>query len=136
MVIQELVMVLKEPELFAFLKEFYYPDLEMSTERYSKHDCISRQARLYIELKSRNTHYDDLIIEKIKYDSIIEQAGNLACYPQYINSTPEGIWAFDLSTMPVPEWEDKWLPAKTEFPSGGNKTKVIGYLHIKDGKKL
>ena len=34
------------------------------------------------------------------------------------------------------KWEERWLPAKTEFPSGGNKTKVIGYLHIKDGKQL
>lgn len=129
-------MVLTEPELFHYLKEFYYPDLEMSADRYSKHDCISETNRLYIELKSRKTHYDDLLIEKIKYDSIMEHAGEHACYPQYINSTPNGIWAFDLSTMPQPEWEDRWLPAKTEFPSGGNKTKVVGYLHIKDGKQL
>lgn len=129
-------MVLTEPELFAYLKEFYYPDLEMSTDKHSKHDCISELSGLYIELKSRNKHYDDLLIEKIKYDAIMLHAGEHACYPQYINSTPNGIWAFDLSTMPQPEWEDRWLPAKTEFPSGGNKTKVVGYLHIKDGKQL
>ena len=129
-------MVLKEPELFSYLKEFYYPDLEMSDDKYSKHDCISRQARLYIELKSRNTHYDDLIIEKVKYDSIMQAATEFACYPQYINSTPEGIWAFDLSTMPAPTWEDRWLPQNTEFSARGNKTKVVGYLHIKDGKAL
>ena len=129
-------MLLKEPELFAFLKEFYYPDLEMSTERYSKHDCLSKGAKLYIELKSRNTHYDDLLIEKIKYDAIFEAAINLKYKPYYINSTPEGIWSFAIADMPQPQWEDRWLPAKTEFPNGGNKTKVVGYLHIKDGKKL
>ena len=136
MVIQELVMVLKEPELFAFLKEFYYPDLRMSEDRYSKHDCISDKYKAYIELKSRNTHYDDLLIEKIKYDAILEHAFLLDYLTFYINSTPEGIWSFSLLTMPQPQWEDRWLPAKTEFPNGGNKTKIVGYLHIKDGVKL
>ena len=136
MVIQELVMVLKEPELFAFLKEFYYPDLRMSEDRYSKHDCISDKYKAYIELKSRNTHYDDLLIEKIKYDAIIDAAYSLNYIPMYINSTPEGVWSFDLFLMGDLKWEDRWLPAKTEFPNGGNKTKIVGYLHIKDGKKL
>lgn len=134
--IQDLVMVLKEPELFAFLKEFYYPDLEMSTDKYSKHDCISQSHYSYIELKSRNTHYDDLLIEQIKYYAILEAASDLKLNPLYINSTPEGIWSFSLEDMPVPEWEERWLPAKTEFPNGGNKTKVVGYLHVKDGVKL
>ena len=59
------MMVLKEPELFSYLKEFYYPDLEASDDKFSTHDCVSNAERLYIELKSRNTHYDDLIIEQI-----------------------------------------------------------------------
>lgn len=129
-------MLLKEPELFAFLKEFYYPDLRMSEDKFSKHDCISDIHKAYIELKSRNTHYDDLLIEKIKYDAILEAAKALALSPLYINSTPEGMWSFNIGDMPEPVWEDRWLPAKTEFPNGGNKTKIVGYLHIKDGKKL
>lgn len=129
-------MVLTEPELFSYLKEFYYPDLEMSSDRYSKHDCISSKKKLYIELKSRKTHYDDLLIEKIKYDAIMEHATELKYRPQYINSTPIGIWSFSIADMPQPQWEDRWLPATTEFPNGGNKTKVVGYLHIKDGKQL
>ena len=129
-------MVLTEPELFHYLKEFYYPDLKMSTDKHSKHDCSSRKQRLYIELKSRNTHYDDLLIEKIKYEAIRNVAYFLGYSPLYINSTPNGIWSFDLNQMKEPVWENKWLPAKTEFPSGGNKTKVVGYLHIKDGVAL
>ena len=129
-------MVLKEPELFSYLKEFYYPDLEPSDDKFSKYDCISKDAKVYIELKSRNTHYDDLLIEKIKYDAIFEQALALKHLPYYINSTPQGVWAFDLTALDEPVWEDRWLPAKTEFPNGGNKTKVVGYLHIKDGKQL
>ena len=129
-------MVLKEPELFAYLKEFYYPDLEKPDDKFSKYDCVSPSAKLYIELKSRNTHYDDLLIEKIKYDAIVEAANKLDFYPQYVNATPEGIWSFNLSAMAQPEWEDRWLPQNTEFNYRGNKTKVVGYLHIKDGQQL
>ena len=129
-------MVLKEPELFSYLKEFYYPDLEPSDDKFSKYDCISKNAKVYIELKSRNTHYDDLIIEQIKYDAILVAALQLNYSPLYINATPQGIWSFNLSVMPQPVWEDRWLPQNTEFSNRGNKTKVVGYLHIKDGKEL
>jgi len=129
-------LVLKEPELFEFLKEFYYPDLEKSESKFATFDCLSRKQRLYMELKSRNKHYDDLIIEKIKYEAIVAAAKFLNMKPAYINSTPEGVWSFDLAVMKEPEWEDRWLPQNTEFNYRGNKTKVVGYLHIKDGKQL
>ena len=129
-------MILKEPELFSYLKEFYYPDLRMSDSQFSKHDCVSDDARVYIELKSRNTHYDDLLIEQIKYNAIFEVAVSIGYKPFYINSTPKGIWSFDLDALPFPKWEDKWLPQNTEFSARGNKTKVVGYLSIKDGIEL
>lgn len=46
------------------------------------------------------------------------------------------VWSFNLSDMPQPIWEDRWLPQNTEFSNRGNKTKVVGYLSIKDGKEL
>ena len=88
--------VLTEPELFDWLKEFYYPDLVMSSDEYSHYDCITKEGGLYIELKSRHTHYDDLIIEKIKYDALVDNAYLNSCDPVYINSTPQGVWSFNL----------------------------------------
>lgn len=128
--------LLKEPELFSYLKQYYYPDLEKSPGKFSKYDCISDSEKMYIELKSRNTHYDDLLIEQIKYQAIVDAAKFLGFKAYYINSTPEGAWSFNLSDMPEPVWEDRWLPANTEFSNRGNKTKIVGYLHIKDGVKL
>ena len=126
-------MLLKEPELFDFLKEFHYPDLEKSDSKFATFDCLSESHKLYIELKSRNTHYDDLIIEQIKYDAMKDASTFLNYIPTYINSTPKGIWQFDLSALPTPVWEDRWLPRNTEFSSSGNKTKVVGFLHIDKG---
>ena len=129
-------MVLNEHELFSYLKEFHYPELEKAQSKFANFDCLDRKAKIYIELKSRNTHYDELLIEKMKYDAIVEAAAFLGFDPAYINATPQGIWQFDLTKMDAPDWQEKWLPMNTEFASRGNKTKVVGYLHIDKGKRL
>lgn len=128
--------VLKEPELFDYLKEFHYPDLKKSEGKFDIFDCVSSKRKMYIELKSRNTHYDDLLIEHIKYHDLLEAAAELKYTPWYINATPSGVWAFNLTKLPTPEWSERWLPRNTEFSNAGNKTKVVGYIHIKDGKLL
>ena len=129
-------MVLKEPELFDYLKEFHYPDLEKSEGQFDSFDCISQEKRHYIELKSRNTHYPTLLIEQPKYEALIISAGQLGLYPWYINATPEGVWGFDLARLPVPAWADKWLPVSTEFSRKGNRNKPVGFLAIEDGVKM
>ena len=123
---------LKEPELLDYLKEFYYPDLEKS-EEFDNWDCISLEHKMFIELKSRKTHYPDLLIEESKYQGLIMAAGIRSLTPWYINSTPNGIWGFNLSKLPMPKWEDKWLPITTEFANKKSRSKPVGYLNIKDG---
>jgi hypothetical protein len=129
-------MILKEPELFEWLKEFHYPDLAKSESKFATFDCISYDSKLYIELKTRNTHYDELLIEQIKYQAIKDAASFLEMKPVYINCTPAGIYSFDLSKIAEPEWQEKWLPQNTEFSSRGNKTKVVGFIHINQAEQL
>ena len=123
---------LKEPELLDYLKEFYYPDLEKS-EEFDNWDCISLEHKMFIELKSRKTHYPDLLIEESKYQGLILAAGIRSLTPWYINATPEGIWGFNLSTIPQPKWQDKWLPITTEFANKASRTKLVGFLKLEDG---
>ena len=123
---------LKEPELLDYLKEFYYSDLEKS-EEFDNWDCISLEHKMFIELKSRKTHYPDLLIEESKYQGLIMAAGIRSLTPWYINATPEGIWGFDLSAIPQPKWEDKWLPITTEFANKTSRTKLVGFLKLEDG---
>ena len=122
----------KEPQLFDYLKENYYPDLEKS-EEFDNWDCISLEAKMFIELKSRKTHYPDLLIEESKYQGLILAAGIRSLTPWYINSTPEGVWGFNLSTIPQPKWQDKWLPITTEFENRTKRTKLVGFLKLEDG---
>ena len=128
-------MVLKEPELFQYLKEFHYPDLEQS-EEFDTWDCVSMEHKMFIELKSRKTFYPDLLIEEMKYRALVEAAGIRSLTPWYINATPEGIYGFNLTTTPEPKWENKWLPNTTEFANKANRTKLVGFLKVSDGVLL
>lgn len=123
---------MKEQELFDWLKANQYSNLIRSENTYDHFDCTTN--KLYIELKCRYTHYPTLLIEEAKYQRLINQAGKLT--PYYINSTPEGIYGFNLAKLPEPEWVDKWMPATTEFVNTRKIIKRVGFLDINLAKKL
>ena len=127
-------MIENEQELFNYIKGWYLSDLKKSADQYDNHDCTSTIYRLHIELKCRHTHYDELILEKDKYDSLVALAKSLGFTPFYINSTPNGIYAFNLRKITV-TWTTKRLPAKT-FWDGSTVDKEIALLHIDKAVKL
>ncbi len=125
---------LTEQELFNYIKERYLEDLVKSDHTYEYLDATSHGYRLSIELKCRHTHYDELILEKDKYESLLQQANALGFTPFYINSTPKGIYAFNLRKIKV-TWTTKRLPAST-FNKGPEIDKEIALLHIDEAVKL
>jgi len=127
---------MNEELLFTFLREGLYPDLAKSEGIFDAYDCISRQAGHYIELKCRATHYDTLLIEEMKYRKLITQAAERDLVPYYINSTPQGIFSFDLMDVPEPEWVSHWMPATTEFARSNKVSKLVGYLPIEEAVQL
>lgn len=102
---------MNEELLFTFLREGLYPDLVKSEGIYDAYDCISKQAGHYIELKCRARHYDTLLIEEMKYRKLITQAAERDLVPYYINSTPLGIYSFDLMDLAEPIWYVHYLPS-------------------------
>ena len=127
---------MKEQELFEYLKESLYPDLTKSEGIYDAFDCNSASAGHYIELKCRYTHYDTLLIEEMKYRKLITQAAERDLIPFYINSTPKGVFSFDLMDVPEPEWINHWMPATTEFARSNKVSKLVGYLPIDEAVQL
>jgi hypothetical protein len=127
---------MKEQELFDWLKAEKFPDLVHSPEEYDGFDCTSEESKLFIELKCRRTHYDNLLIEKMKYDFLLEESAKLGFSPWYVNWTPEGIWAFALLDIKELDWQDKWLPTTTEFANKNNKMKSVGFIHTHQGFKI
>ena len=124
-----------EEQLFDWLKEFVYFDLVKAKNQMSRWDCYSPKFRHRIELKCRRKHYDSLLIEKSKYDAMIFEAGKHLDIPMYINSTPEGIYSFDLLEI-KPEWIFKSLIATTQFANNKNVLKKIAFLDIDNAIKL
>jgi hypothetical protein len=126
----------KEQDLFDHLKAHLYPDLVKSEGIYDAFDCISQQAGHYIELKCRATHYPTLLIEEMKYRKLITQAAERDLIPFYINSTPLGIFSFDLMDVPEPVWFNHSMPATTEFDRTEKVNKLVGYLPIEEAVQL
>jgi hypothetical protein len=122
--------------LYDFLKLNLYPDLLRAPGIYDAFDCTSEKAGHFIELKCRQTHYSTLLIEQMKYRKLIEQAYHRDLLPFYINSTPLGIYSFDLTEIDEPQWHVHQMPATTEFENIDKIEKIVGYLDIKEAVRL
>lgn len=122
---------MKEIDLFNYLKLHYISDLKLSNDIYSSYDCYSKSYRCIIELKCRQIHYDNLMLEKYKYDKLM----NFDCNVRYVTSTPKGIYSFNIKTI-NPVWEEMNLPKSTEFNNKEKIVKVVTYLSINSAKNL
>lgn len=120
---------MSELELFQFLQTNYLRDLEKSPNQFERNDCASNERGLVIELKCRRTHYAELLIEKNKFDALVSKAANLNYQALYINSTPLGIYAWNLLEQDI-VWQSEPMPATTDFENANTVNKVVGYLPI------
>lgn len=119
-----------EKKLFSLLKEKLIPDLE-KTDLFNPKDCTSTSLNLSIELKCRRYHYDYLLLEKKKYDSLIKNKRI-----RYICSTPKGIYSFNLKKLKDIVWFNDWLPATTDFYNSEMVMKEITFLNINDATNI
>lgn len=127
---------MQESELFDLLKNGFIPDLKKSEDQFSRWDCVSHKFEYRIELKCRKTHYDTLMLERDKYFALILSYVETGYKPLYINSTPKGVYVFDLSDL-NPEWTtDTRMPKTTDFENNNRIEKTYTLLEIKYAKKI
>lgn len=124
-----------EKDLFQYLKSTVYPDLVKSHKPMSRWDCYSPTHYHRIELKCRGRHYDTLLIEKKKYDALHLKCSDTIDTPIYINSTPNGIYRFDLFLID-PKWEVQYHNKTTQFSENQKIAKVVAMLEVKDAEIL
>ena len=125
----------KEKDLFEWLSINHYKSLVNSKNPISRWDCYDIETQNRIELKCRRKHYSTLILEKGKYDALIKESAKNLDIPVYINSTPEGIYFFNLNKIEV-KWYFKSLPATTEFKKRIWVKKEITELEVIKAIKL
>ena len=125
----------KEKDLFEWLNKNHYNTLVNSKNPISRWDCYDIKTRNRIELKCRRKHYNTLLLEKSKYDALIKESNKHLDVPIYINSTPKGIYLFNLLEVEL-NWFTKSLPATTEFQKRMWIKKEVTELDIKQAIKL
>lgn len=125
----------RESDLFNWLSKNYYNLLVDTSKNFSKSDCYDIKTKNRIELKCRATHYEKLIIEKPKFDYLVNKSKKFGDVPIYINSTPKGIYLFNLKDLKL-KWFKKPLPKTTEFKNKRKIIKEVGELNIYESKKL
>jgi len=118
-----------EQELFNYIKGRYLEDLVKSEHPYEYHDCTSTLYRLHIELKCRHKHYEELLIEKDKYEALVGEAERLGFTPFYVNATPKGIYAFNLRKITV-KWVTKKLPLESKCQDRELIDKTVALLPV------
>lgn len=121
---KEYLTHLNEETLFDLLKNKIIPDLQ-KTDQFNSIDAFSINRKKYYELKCRRVDYVDLLIEKYKWDNF-KIKGNV----YYINSTPRGIYSFNIKKVNEPIWEINLMPKTTQFENTNKVPKLVGFLNI------
>jgi len=121
----------REKDLFNYLVECCYPDLVKAKSQMSRWDCYSPKAYHRIELKCRTVHYDTLLLEKKKYDAMIQKCDDNLDIPMYINSTPKGVYQFNLYLVNL-KWETQYHNKTTEFSNNNKIPKEIAMLDVNE----
>ena len=125
----------KEKDLFQYLAGCCYTDLLKARKQMSRWDCYSPDTFHRIELKCRGVHYDTLLIEKKKYDAMIDKCNDNLDIPMYINSTPKGVYRFNLYIV-KPIWEVQYHNRTTQFANTNKIPKEIALLDVSEAEIL
>jgi hypothetical protein len=115
-----------EFDLYCYIKHKWIPDLIKVDYRYEHYDAYSVNYQSIFELKCREKHYRNLILQKNKYDSLVSLAGKMNYRALYVTRTVRGIycWEFPMEL----EWEKQMLPLNTEFGCKTKIPKTVAYL--------
>jgi len=109
-------------------------------DKFSRYDAFDEDTGVMLEIKCRKKHYDDTMLEKMKYEWNKNYAEEHDFEFIYAVSMPceEGhtIYLFDPINMEEEEYDFQWhtkkLPANTEFRGSNWIDKEVGYLHVDD----
>jgi hypothetical protein len=71
-----------------------------------------------------------LLIEKAKFDVLVDNAERTGFEAWYINSTPMGIYGWKISREMDLTWERRVLPETSQFKDTGSVIKMVSYLKV------
>ena len=90
----------KENVMILFLNTFYEWDLtpsEYEFEHYDAYGFSPKKNNSVMEMKFRDTHYDTMMLEKMKYDHLMNMPEDILKF--YLVQDPTGIYIFWLQNI-------------------------------------
>ncbi len=109
--------VLTEAEVIKWMRTVVTTTITRPRNVYSRYDASTSKA--IIEIKSRNRVYNDVMLEKAKYDVLVQYAKVYDKAVIYVVADADGIYAFDLLSI-QPEWKQYFLPSVYNVGAGDN----------------
>ena len=94
-------------ELILLIKQLLIPELYIFPNRFNPIDGYWQRRDMGIELKVKNDFFQDVYIEKHKWDSLQQYRNKRYINYMKMETGREVIYSFDLNTIPEPEWE--WI---------------------------
>ena len=94
--------------------------------------------RYMVEVKVRDTHYDELMLERKKYNDLVKASSKTEAGIIYINVTPNGTYCFNINK--IIDDNTNWVIGNhwksTTDKSLGKIDKKIVYIPIDKAKKI
>ena len=133
---------MNEKKIIKALNSLSY-DFEPMDDKFSRYDAFDKERGIMLEIKCRNKHYSDTLLEKMKYEWNKKFAKEHDLDFLYAVSMPTNrvnnyiVYIFDPINMEeIDEYDFKWhikkLPQNTKFKGREWIDKEVGYLHIDD----
>jgi len=138
-------------ELQEIYPEYFKYDLRFTTEKYADYDAFyfiidedtqKLRKRVWIEIKIRDTNYDEYVLEYKKLNQLIKKRDELFLTEDdviflYLNYTPNETIIWNISKIKEEgEVKSKVMNKATSTSRKDKMNKKIYYLKPSDGKRL
>ena len=120
-----------ELKAVGILREFYPGIRWIWKNTLCRVDAYSVTDNVIIEIKTRTKHYDSLLLEYEKLDSLQQIARDLDMQSLYAVETPRGLWYWNVTNL-SPAWDVLQLPYST-VDNKPNINKRVTFLHTANG---
>ena len=133
---------MNDKKIIEALNSLHY-DFELMDDKFSRYDAFDKERGIMLEIKCRNKHYPDTLLEKMKYEWNKKFAEDHNLEFWYAVSMPDKkrgsvVYVFDPANLEEEEdgydfkWHIKKLPQNTEFKGREWIDKEVGYLNVDD----
>lgn len=124
------------PQLISLFKTNVLPELYVFEDRFHYIDGIWHQYDIAFEFKAKTDFYQDVIIERHKYESMLKHKRKRYINLMTLETGREVVYSFNLNDFPNPEWIWMYIPdASNELYTKWEWTEVA-LLNIRYGKNI